>query len=135
MVPMTILVTATATLVYIHSRFVERPAGRPVDEHQVFALTNKFVACTASMFATAVGFAALAVSDIRPIRDMGLWVAVGLVQFTVFDGLATCLGGGVSSADMASRSPRSELVAQPPRAIATSASASRRGTGRVIDTR
>ena len=29
MVPMTILVTATATLVYIHSRFVEGPAGRP----------------------------------------------------------------------------------------------------------
>ena len=57
MVPMTILVTATATLVYIHSRFVERPAGTPVDAHQVFALTNKFVACTASIFATAAGFA------------------------------------------------------------------------------
>ena len=52
MVPMTILVTATATLVYLHSRFVERPEGRSVDEHQVFALTNKFLACTASIFAT-----------------------------------------------------------------------------------
>ncbi len=78
MVPMTILVTATATLVYLQSRFVERPADRPVDAHQVFALTNKFVACTASIFATAVGFAALMVSDIRPIHEMGLWVAVGL---------------------------------------------------------
>lgn len=78
MVPMTILVTATATLVYIHSRFVDHPEGVPVDEHQIFALTNKFVACTASIFATLVGFAALAVSDIRPIREMGVWVAAGL---------------------------------------------------------
>jgi hypothetical protein len=79
MVPMTILVTATATLVYMHSRFVDRPAGSDVDEHQIFALTNKFVACTASIFATLVGFAALAVSEIRPIRQMGIWVAVGLL--------------------------------------------------------
>ena len=40
MVPMTILVTATATLVYLHSRFVERPPERPVDEHQIFALAT-----------------------------------------------------------------------------------------------
>jgi predicted RND superfamily exporter protein len=96
MVPMTILVTATATLVYIHSRFVQRPAGRAVDVHQVFALRNKFVACTASIFATAVGFAALMVSDIRPIREMGLWVAVGLfcawiVVFTLFPALQKTL--------------------------------------------
>jgi uncharacterized protein len=96
MVPMTILVTATATLVYIHSRFVERPAGRSVDAHQVFALTNKFVACTASIFATAAGFAALMVSDIRPIHEMGLWVAVGMVftwviVFTLFPALQKLL--------------------------------------------
>src|SRR6185369_8829290 len=70
MVPMTILVTATATLVYLHSRFVERPKDSPVEEHRIFALTNKFVACTASIFATGVGFAALAVSNIRPVREM-----------------------------------------------------------------
>jgi uncharacterized protein len=96
MVPMTILVTATATLVYIHSRFVERPADRSVDAHQVFALTNKFVACTASIFATAAGFAALMVSNIRPIHEMGLWVAVGLVftwviVFTLFPALQKLL--------------------------------------------
>jgi len=96
MVPMTILVTATATLVYIHSRFVERPPGRSVDAHQIFALDNKFVACTASVFATAVGFAALAVSDIRPIREMGIWVAVGLtaawvIVFTLFPALQKIL--------------------------------------------
>jgi predicted RND superfamily exporter protein len=78
MVPMTILVTATATLVYLHSRFVDRPADRPVLAHHIFSYVNKFVACTASVFATAVGFAALAVSDIRPIREMGIWVALGL---------------------------------------------------------
>ncbi|MFN8625030.1 MAG: MMPL family transporter [Candidatus Binatia bacterium] len=96
MVPMTILVTATATLVYIQSRFVERPARRPVDVHQVFALNNKFVACTASIFATAVGFAALTVSKIRPIHEMGIWVAVGLlltwvIVFTLFPALQKLL--------------------------------------------
>ena len=96
MVPMTVLVTATATLVYIHSRFVQRPAERAVDAHHLFALENKFVACTASIFATAVGFAALMVSDIRPIREMGLWVAVGLaftwvIVFTLFPALQKVL--------------------------------------------
>jgi predicted RND superfamily exporter protein len=96
MVPMTILVTATATLVYLHSRFVECPHGQSVDAHQVFALTNKFVACTASIFATGVGFAALVVSTIRPIRQMGVWVAVGLgltwvIVFTLFPALQKLL--------------------------------------------
>jgi predicted RND superfamily exporter protein len=86
MVPMTILVTATSTLVYLHSRYVDRPAGRDVDEHLVFSLANKWLACTASIFATAVGFAALTVSPIEPIRQMGIWVAVGLVltYFAIF---------------------------------------------------
>lgn len=89
MVPMSVLVTATATLVYLHSRFVDKPAGRSRAAHHVFALENKFVACTASLFAAAVGFAALMVSDIRPIREMGLWVALGLlftwiIVFTLF---------------------------------------------------
>lgn len=96
MVPMTILVTATATLVYIQSRFVERPPERSFDDHLIYALDNKFVACTASIFATAVGFAALAVSDIRPIREMGIWVAVGLtvtwvIIFTLFPALQKIL--------------------------------------------
>ena len=96
MVPMTILVTATATLVYLHSRFVERPPERSVEDHQIFALGNKFVACTASMFATGVGFAALTISPIRPIRDMGQWVAVGLAiswvtVFTLFPALQRIL--------------------------------------------
>ncbi|HEY2385315.1 MAG TPA: MMPL family transporter [Candidatus Binatia bacterium] len=96
MVPMTVLVTATATLVYLHSRFVDRPPERGVDEHLVFSLCNKFVACTASIFATGVGFAALSVSDIRPIREMGLWVAVGVgltwvIAFTLFPSLQKIL--------------------------------------------
>jgi hypothetical protein len=96
MVPMTILVTAMATLVYIQSRFVDHPEGVSVDDHQIFALTNKFVACTASIFATLVGFAALAISEIRPIREMGVWVAVGLfltwvVVLTLFPALQKLL--------------------------------------------
>jgi predicted RND superfamily exporter protein len=97
LVPMTILITCTATLVYLHSRFVEVPdETEDIDEHQAMALANKFVAATASIFATAVGFAALAVSEIRPIRELGLWVAAGLVftwitVFTLFPALQKVL--------------------------------------------
>lgn len=97
LVPMTILITCTATLVYLHSRFVEVPdEAHDIDEHQAIALANKFVAATASIFATAVGFAALAVSEIRPIRELGEWVAAGLVLtwitvFTLFPALQKIL--------------------------------------------
>src|SRR5262249_22071200 len=81
---------------YLHSRFVECPPDRDVDDHQNFALCNKFLACTASIVATAVGFGALAVSKIRPIREMGIWVSVGLVftwlvVFTLFPALQKIL--------------------------------------------
>ena len=96
LVPLTVLVTTTATLVYIHSRYIDRQDARPLIEHHAYALANKFLPCTASMFATAVGFAALAVSDIRPIRQMGLWTAGGLIvawmaSFTLFPALQSLL--------------------------------------------
>jgi predicted RND superfamily exporter protein len=96
LVPMTILITCTATLVYLQSRFVDIEPGEDVEEHRIFALKNKFFACTASLFATAVGFAALAVSKIQPIKEMGIWVAVGLaitwvVVFTFFPALQKIL--------------------------------------------
>jgi predicted RND superfamily exporter protein len=95
LVPLTVMVTTTATLVYIHSRYME-PDGAPPLEHHARALANKFLPCTASMFATAVGFAALAVSDIRPVREMGLWTACGLIGawvgcFTLFPALQSLL--------------------------------------------
>ncbi|HEV8376643.1 MAG TPA: MMPL family transporter [Candidatus Polarisedimenticolia bacterium] len=96
LVPLTILITCTAALVYIQSRFAENPEGNDPAEHQIFALANKFLATTASIFAAATGFAALAVSRIRPIREMGLWVAMGLlltwvVVFTLFPALQKTL--------------------------------------------
>lgn len=96
LVPLTILVTATATLVYLHSRYVEQPDDLPDEEHQVAALVHKFLPCTASIFAAAVGFAALLVSEIRPIYEMGLWTATGLaitwvVVFTLFPALQRLL--------------------------------------------
>ena len=92
LVPLTVLITCTSTLVYLHSLFVACPEGADVHEHQVFTLCNKFLPCTASIFAAAVGFAALAVSGIRPIREMGYWVAAGMVvswltSFTLFPAL------------------------------------------------
>lgn len=95
-VPLTVMVTTTATLVYLHSRYMEPDDAPTVLEHQARVLANKFVPCTASMFATAVGFAALAVSEIRPIHEMGLWTASGLMVawvscFTLFPALQSLL--------------------------------------------
>lgn len=78
LVPLTVMVTTTATLVYLHSRYIERDDSPTLAEHHARALANKLLPCTASMLATAIGFAALAVSAIRPIREMGLWTASGL---------------------------------------------------------
>jgi predicted RND superfamily exporter protein len=96
LVPLTILVTTLATLVYLHSRFVDQPAGVPLHEHHIAALRNKLLPVTASTAAAAMGFAALAVSRIRPIREMGIWTAVGLViawvvAFTLFPALQLAL--------------------------------------------
>lgn len=96
LVPLTVLVTATATLVYIHSRFVEQPDGTALGVHHARALANKFLPCTASVLAAVAGFAALAVSEIRPVYEMGLWTAIGLgiswiVCFTLFPALQSVL--------------------------------------------
>jgi predicted RND superfamily exporter protein len=96
LVPLTVMVTTTATLVYIHSRYMQPDDASTLMEHQARALVNKFLPCTASMFATAVGFAALAVSEIRPVREMGLWTASGLIIawascFTLFPALQSLL--------------------------------------------
>jgi uncharacterized protein len=96
LVPLTVMVTTTATLVYIHSRYIEPDDAPTQIEHHARAIANKFLPCTASMFATAVGFAALAISDIRPVRQMGLWTACGLIVawigcFTLFPSLQSLL--------------------------------------------
>lgn len=96
LVPLTLMVTATASLVYLHSRFVDQGAGPDLDAHRVFALQNKFLAVSASVFAAAVGFAALAVSEILPIRQLGIWTALGLllgwlVCFTLYPALQVLL--------------------------------------------
>jgi len=96
LVPLTVMVTTTATLVYVHSRFIESDDSPTLIEHHARALANKFLPCTASMFATAVGFGALAISDIRPVREMGVWTACGLVVawigcFTLFPALQSLL--------------------------------------------
>ena len=96
LVPLTVMVTTTATLVYVHSRYIEADDSLTALEHHARALANKFLPCTASMFATAVGFAALAISDIRPVREMGLWTASALLIawvgcFTLFPALQSVL--------------------------------------------
>ncbi|MCX5732117.1 MAG: MMPL family transporter, partial [Deltaproteobacteria bacterium] len=96
LVPLTVMVTTLATLVYLQSRFVDQPEKTRVDDHQIFALANKFLPVTASTVAAVLGFGALAVSKIRPVREMGVWTAVGLalgwiVAFTLFPALQKIL--------------------------------------------
>jgi predicted RND superfamily exporter protein len=96
LVPLTVMVTTLASLVYLHSRFVDQPDGTAIEEHQLRALANKFLPVTASSVAASLGFAALAVSRIQPVRQMGIWTAVGLalswlVCFTVFPALQRVL--------------------------------------------
>jgi hypothetical protein len=95
-VPLMFMITVTASLIYLHSRFVDQPRDVPLERHRVLALDNKLLAVTASMFAAAVGFAALGISDIHPIRDMGVWTSVGLaigwlVCFTLYPALQVVL--------------------------------------------
>jgi len=96
LVPLTVLVTTLASLVYLHSRFVDRPPEVPVQEHQIAALRNKLLPVTVSNAAAVLGFAALAVSALRPIRELGIWTAIGLalswvVSFTLFPALQIAL--------------------------------------------
>jgi len=99
------MVTTTATLVYVHSRYIEPDDSPTLLEHHARALANKFLPCTASMFATAVGFGALAISEIRPVREMGLWTACGLIVawigcFTLFPALQSLLRTPMRSGKM-----------------------------------
>jgi predicted RND superfamily exporter protein len=96
LVPLVVLVTATSTLVYLHSRYIQQPEGVPLEEHHVTALANKALPVTASIIAAMLGFAALAVSQIRPIREMGVWTASGLAiswltAFTLFPAMQRLL--------------------------------------------
>jgi predicted RND superfamily exporter protein len=96
LVPLTVMVTTTATLVYIQSRYLDPSGASTGIDHHAQALADKFLPCTASILATAVGFGALAVSDIRPVREMGLWTASGLLaawiaSFTLFPALQSVL--------------------------------------------
>src|SRR5262249_43611807 len=64
LVPLTVMITTLATLTYLHSRYIDQPAGPsgvPLPEDHVAALRNKLLPVTASHIAAAIGFAALAV--------------------------------------------------------------------------
>jgi predicted RND superfamily exporter protein len=96
LVPLTVMVTTLANLVYLHSRFVDVPEGVDTDRHHLFALANKALPVTASTIAAVCGFAALSVSSIRPVREMGIWTATGLAlswatSFTLFPALQRVL--------------------------------------------
>jgi predicted RND superfamily exporter protein len=109
LVPLTVLVTTLSSLVYLHSRFVDRPPDVPVRVHQLRALRNKFLPVTASSLAAVLGFAALSISKVRPIRELGIWTAAGLaiswvVAFTLFPALQLALRTPTGTASVAAGS-------------------------------
>ena len=96
LVPLTVMVTTLATLTYLHSRFVDQPSDTPLAIHHIAALRSKLRPVTASTIAAATGFAALSVSKIQPIRELGIWTAIGLliswlVAYTLFPALQCAL--------------------------------------------
>ena len=70
LVPLTVIYDDRHTRCILFTVYRARRLAALLDHH-ARALANKFLPCTASMFATAVGFGALAISDIRPVRT---WV-------------------------------------------------------------
>jgi hypothetical protein len=46
-----VLVTATATLVYLHSRYIQQPEDVSLEQHHVFALANKALPASRTGFA------------------------------------------------------------------------------------
>lgn len=96
LVPLMLMVTTTAGLVYLHSHYVDHGDGLPLAEHRARALAEKLVPVSASVLAAGAGFAALVVSPIPPIRRLGLWTAAGLVLgwivcFTLYPALQSIL--------------------------------------------
>jgi len=94
--PLMLMVTTTASLVYLHSHYVDHGDGLPMAEHRARALAEKLLPVSASVLAAGAGFAALAVSPIPPIRQLGLWTAAGLVLgwlvcFTLYPALQVLL--------------------------------------------
>jgi predicted RND superfamily exporter protein len=119
LVPLTVLVTTLATLVYLQSRFVDRPPDVPIRAHHLAALRNKLLPVTASTFAAVMGFAALAVSQVRPIRELGIWTALGLaiswvVAFTLFPALQLALRTPTGATGMAGARVYGRLAAAIP---------------------
>ena len=118
LVPLTVLVTTLATLVYLHSRFVDRPAGISLRDHQLVALRNKLLPVTASTVAAVMGFAALSVSKLRPIQELGIWTALGLaiswlVAFTLFPALQLMLRTPTGTARVAGGMPTRRSLRSP----------------------
>ncbi|HHQ49194.1 MAG TPA: hypothetical protein ENK19_09985, partial [Acidobacteria bacterium] len=96
LVPLMLMVTTTASLVYLHSHFVDDDGELPLAEHRARAQAEKLLPVSASVLAAGAGFAALAVSPIPPIRQLGLWTAAGLVLgavvcFTLYPALQVLL--------------------------------------------
>ncbi len=87
--PAMVMVVSIETVVHLYSGYVRKPVELSTREHLTDVLTHKWRACWYSVFTTSVGFGSFAFSPVTPVRDLGLFVAAGLVisyivSFTLF---------------------------------------------------
>ena len=94
--PMMVLIVSIETMVHIYSGYVRPPEGADLHEHLINVLSRKWRACWFSVFTTSVGFGSFAVSEVMPIRDLGIFVSVSLIIsfaicFTLFPAMLDLL--------------------------------------------
>jgi len=87
--PMMVMIVTIETIIHIYSGYVRAPEGADRREHLIDILCGKWLACWYSVFTTVIGFGSFMFSPVLPVRDLGLFVAAGLViafavSFTLF---------------------------------------------------
>ena len=78
--PLLLWVLGLANLIHIVRRYQEdRDPRRPISEDVLQAVQLTYRPCIVAMLTTAVGFISVTVSGLKPLREVGLFGAVGLL--------------------------------------------------------
>jgi len=78
--PMVLWVLALANLIHILRRYEEdRSNGASIESDIASALRQTALPCAIAMVTTAVGFLSLLAATMQPIRELGLFAAIGLI--------------------------------------------------------
>ncbi len=100
--PMMVMVVTLSTLVHLYSGYVNMPRGEDKTSHLIAVIRHKFLACLLNNVTTAIGFGSFVTSNVKSVRDLGLFVAIALatslvITFTLFPTLVTLLNPPTSA--------------------------------------